>query len=101
MLVHIQNRLKEDIQILFVKARFLCQIRADKAADLIQAEGDDLLAAHGAEFVLRLGFLPSQVILYNRVIFHLVRNCHAGNGNIQRQHRSRLLPNVICTGPRT
>ena len=51
MLVHIQNRFKENIQIFFVKARFLCQIRADKAADLIQAEGDDLLAAHGAENV--------------------------------------------------
>ena len=54
MLVHIQNGFKQDIQIFVIKPGLFSKVGADEAANLVQAKGDDLLAAHCAKLVLRL-----------------------------------------------
>ena len=53
MFIHIEDRLKQRLHIRFIESRFCCKIRANKAAHFIQSEGDDLLAAHRAQFIFR------------------------------------------------
>ena len=53
MLIHIENRLKQHLHIRFIKSRFCRKVRADKAAHLIQSKGNNLLASHRAQLVLR------------------------------------------------
>ena len=53
MLVHVQDSLKQDVQILVIKPGLFREVGADEATNLVQAERDDLLAAHRAQFIFR------------------------------------------------
>lgn len=92
MLVHIQNGFKQDIQIFVIKPGLFSQVGADEAANLVQAKGDDLLAAHRAKLVLRLLLLPCRVILYCSAILYLVGDRHTGDGNVQRKNGVQTFP---------
>ena len=52
MLIHVQNGLKQRFEIVVVKAGLCRQIGADKTPNFIETEGDQLFAAHGAQFIL-------------------------------------------------
>ena len=89
--IHIQDCLKEDFQIAVVEPGFGGQVCADEAPDLIQSEGNQLLASHGAEFVLRLCLFPFQIILCAFSLTDFIRHGHACNGHIQGQNRIKAL----------
>ena len=109
MLVHVQDSLKQDVQILVIKPGLFREVGADEATNLVQAERDDLLAAHRVELVLRLLLLPCRVVLYCSTILYFVGNRHTGDGNVQRKdsiqtfsigdlHRAAHLPRVGACG---
>ena len=85
VLIHIENRFKQDVQVVVVKARFCGKICADKPAHLIQAEGNQLFAAHGAQGIL-IPFCLVGLIVCHFSTFHIFCNGHAGDGDIQRQN---------------
>ena len=79
VLVHIQNRFKQNAQIPLIKASFHGQVRTYKASRLIEAIGDKLLTAHRTEAILRLSVFPLLIVGRCLGIFDILGFGHSGD----------------------
>ena len=79
MLVHIQNRFKQNAQIPLIKASYNGQVRTYNASLLIDAIGDTVVSDLRTEAILRLSVFPLLIVGRCLGIFDILGFGHSGD----------------------